>query len=376
MAESYCISAEDYVSLERPDLDFLWGGMLPRPSLVVLEGAPKVGKTFLALQISKAIAEGTPFGGRPTKQARVLYLILEDEPSWHKRMLDIKKALGVPWHPNLYIPHPLKSDKPFIQNILAPDTQRWLKGCLGECDPELIVIDPIREVHSADEQDSTQMKIVGDALVSTFHGRTMLVLHHTRKYEPDPANPRPPDPVLAGRGSSYLAGKASAIWLLWRASIEDPHGVLLCVPRFALSSKYDLQQRDPGLWHWQTERVIPVENLPPDVLVCGLGGPDAAAPSPPSHPGENTPAVPLGPGVHPPGDALPHPDVALTSNSLTTPPEPHDTLAHGNHPVPHSDGKANGRAEWPVETVPSSGDTTSLQSTSDQHPTPSASPGH
>ena len=344
MVDRYCMTAQEYAEQERPDLDFLWAGMIPRLSMVVLEGAPKVGKTFLALQIAKAIAEGSDFGGRPCTQARVLYLILEDEPSWHDRLKKLLKA-GYTLPPNLFIPDPFRSDKPFVQHILAPETQRWLKGCLNETDPELVIIDPLREIHSCDEQDSTAMKIMGDALVTTFHGRTMVILHHTKKYEPDPENPRPPNPVLAGRGSSYLSGKASTIWLLWKAHIDDTHGIFLGAPRFDKSFKYDLEQRDPGLWHWQAEQLVPIENLPPDVLVCGLGAPHAAVPNPASHPADPAePALP-GPGVHPP-DGEPHPpDYSLlqTPSFNLTPPEPLDTPAHGNHPDPRSDGKWNGR---------------------------------
>ena len=67
----YCLTATEYAEMERPDLDFLWAGMLPRPSIVVLEGAPKVGKSFLALQIAMAVAAGAEFGGRPDRKSVV-----------------------------------------------------------------------------------------------------------------------------------------------------------------------------------------------------------------------------------------------------------------------------------------------------------------
>jgi len=265
----YCLTATEYAEMERPDLDFLWAGMIPRPSIVVLEGAPKVGKSFLALQIAAAIAAGAEFGGRPCKQARVVYLILEDEITWWDRMKKILSA-GIKLPQLLFIPHPFHPEKPFVQNILAPETQKWLNGILKDFDPEMVIIDPMREIHSNDEQDSTAMKIVGDGLTTIFHGRTMLVVHHTRKYEPDPANPQPPNTIMAGRGSNYLAGKASAIWQLWKARPEDSRGLFLGAPRFSPPWKYDLEQRDPGLWHWQTEQTVPIEQLPPDVLVCPI----------------------------------------------------------------------------------------------------------
>jgi len=275
MSEKYCLTASEYAEMERLDLDFLWAGMIPRPSVVVLEGDAKVGKSFLALQIAKAIAEGSELGGRPCKKARVLYLILEDEISWYDRMKKVTKS-GFTLPPLLFMPHPF--NRPFIQNVVTEETQRWLSNMLKETDPEMVVIDPLREIHSLEEQESTAMKIVGDALTMLFHGRTLLILHHTRKYTPDPANPQPPNVITAGRGSSYIAGKASAIWMLWKAREQDTHGLFLGKPRFDKSFRIDLEQRDPGLWHWTTEQSIPIENLPPDVL---LGNTLSREPSPP-----------------------------------------------------------------------------------------------
>ena len=49
--------------------------------LTVLAGAPKIGKSWLSLQIANAVATGEPvFGRKASKQEGVFVLALEDNP--------------------------------------------------------------------------------------------------------------------------------------------------------------------------------------------------------------------------------------------------------------------------------------------------------
>lgn len=61
-------------------IDFLVDGLFAQ-GLYILGGSPKVGKSWLALQLCLAVCTGTPFLGRPTRQGEVLYLALEDGPN-------------------------------------------------------------------------------------------------------------------------------------------------------------------------------------------------------------------------------------------------------------------------------------------------------
>ena len=58
------------------------------PGLYILGGAPKVGKSWMALQLCLAVYGGTAFLGRTTRKSEVLYLSLEDGPQrLHSRAL-------------------------------------------------------------------------------------------------------------------------------------------------------------------------------------------------------------------------------------------------------------------------------------------------
>lgn len=57
-------------------VDFIVEGLLA-PGLYILGGSPKVGKSWLALQLCLAVCDGTSFLGRATHRSEVLYLALE-----------------------------------------------------------------------------------------------------------------------------------------------------------------------------------------------------------------------------------------------------------------------------------------------------------
>ena len=71
------ITAKDLYNMRLPPTRFVVDGLLPR-GLHVFAGAPKVGKSWLLLQLALAVASGTPLWGLRTEQGTVLSLCLED----------------------------------------------------------------------------------------------------------------------------------------------------------------------------------------------------------------------------------------------------------------------------------------------------------
>lgn len=60
-------------------VEYLVDGLLT-PGLYILGGSPKVGKSWMALQLCLAVCGGKAFLGRKTQRSEVLYLALEDGP--------------------------------------------------------------------------------------------------------------------------------------------------------------------------------------------------------------------------------------------------------------------------------------------------------
>ena len=72
------LTAAELMKLEFPPPQWLVEGLLPE-GLTVLSGAPKIGKSWLSLQIALSITTASPlFGRAPASEKNVLLLALED----------------------------------------------------------------------------------------------------------------------------------------------------------------------------------------------------------------------------------------------------------------------------------------------------------
>lgn len=229
------VTFDDYAKLERPSLNWLIPGVLPKPGMVLLLGEPFAGKSFLALQLGLSLAQGGTFMHKKCVQSRVLYLQFDpSEMVWRDRILSIQKA-GVKLEGPLFMTHP--DDSPRSMNILTSESQQFLAGSLEAARPDVVIIDVLRELHSCDEQDSTQMKAVGDAVMQIFHGYTLIILHHTRKFDSE----KPIEVINSSRGSSYMTGKADATWLIHKNTLHT-------ISRFDSPKIHPMERLSCGLW--------------------------------------------------------------------------------------------------------------------------------
>lgn len=233
------VTLEQYTKLDRPSLEWLIPGLMPKPGWILLLGEPKAGKSTFALQLAFAVAQGKTFFPQvPCKQGRVLFLQLDtSELVWRKRILDMSAA-GLPIVGPVLTVHPEDELRPM--NVLDITAQNWLKEAITQAAPSLIVTDVLRELHNADENDSSGMKIAGDVLYGLTRNYATLLLHHSKKMEPGAYC----DPIQASRGSSYITGKADAVWMIHESSLR-------IVPRFAERKTYTLYrggEKSGGFW--------------------------------------------------------------------------------------------------------------------------------
>ena len=229
------VSLSEYVVLERPSLNWLIPTILPKPGLTLLIGEPFAGKSFLAFQLALSLAQGGLFLHHKCRQSRVLYLQFDpSELIWKDRITSIQKA-GVNIVGPIFMVHP--DDTPRPMNICTRERQHFIQETLQATTPDVVIIDVLREIHSVDEQDSTQMKQVGDILMQLFHGYSLVILHHTRKFDSE----KPIEVINASRGSSYLTGKADATWLIHQSRLH-------MVSRFTSPSIHNMERLPCGLW--------------------------------------------------------------------------------------------------------------------------------
>ena len=177
------LTTEQYLQTPRPQLNWIVDQQLPYPGILLIEGPPKVGKSFLAFDLLRCVSQGKPFLGWKTHKRTCLYLQFDtSELIWRQR-LDKMKSSGLELSGDLYTVHPEDMILPF--NISNLQHQHWLRNLVRDSNCDVFCIDVFREIHNSDENDSTQMKIVGDILVNIFKTKTLILVHHSKKINED-----------------------------------------------------------------------------------------------------------------------------------------------------------------------------------------------
>ena len=209
------VTVDQFVDQQQTDLEWIVPGVLPRPSILLLIGAPKEGKTFLAADIGRRIAAGEDVFGQTAIPSKVLYLTLDARETIWRNFFRKLRDSGVVFPENFLLVSPDFWHRP--ANVLSDATQVWTRELLAETKPAVVVLDVFREFHNGDENDSTSMKIVGDRVEQLFKDVALILVHHTKKIPDDVAEPNPKN---YSRGSSYLTGKVDGFWLLHRGTLK------------------------------------------------------------------------------------------------------------------------------------------------------------
>lgn len=196
--------------------DLMARTFVPRPAIIETlatvglngwNGAPKLGKSWAALQAAMAIAEGShAFGRFPTNQGAVLVLALED--TLQRIQTRVAKILnGRPVPSDLYFQN--RSDR--LDRGGLEFLRHWLTTATN---PKAIIIDTLvkvrapartdRSIYESDYQAVAPLKELADEF-----GIAVIFIHHTRKSPAD-------DFIDEISGSTGLTGAADTLVVFQR----------------------------------------------------------------------------------------------------------------------------------------------------------------
>lgn len=191
-------AAEIMDSCYPPRTPIVPGLIFPGNSLLV--GPPKIGKSFLLLQIAYHISKGKELWGRPVRQGTVLYLALEDdEQRLQKRMNDM---FGTQSTNKLYF----ATESCCIGEGLEKQIRRFL---VAHPDTVLVIIDVLQNVRKSDSKSYAEDYDFVSALkkISDWRNIGIILIHHTRKEDST-------DPLQMVSGTNGLAGAADTTYVL------------------------------------------------------------------------------------------------------------------------------------------------------------------
>ncbi len=186
--------------------DFLPAG------LHLLSGAPKVGKSWLVLDLALKVSKGEPFWGLATHKCSVLYLALEDV---YTRIQQRLWRITDTAEDNLHFA--------IASQTLSGGLVEQLEAFMDKHpDTELVILDTLQMVrtqsresaYAADYGDVGALKRFADA-----HGIGMLIIHHTRKMGDS-------DVFNTVSGTTGITGSADSTLVLSKGSRCDNNATL------------------------------------------------------------------------------------------------------------------------------------------------------
>ncbi|EPO4284806.1 AAA family ATPase [Pseudomonas aeruginosa] len=244
------LSLDDIEALPPPK--WLIPGVLTEGSLAAIYGAPESGKSFLAVDISMAIAGGIDWHGRQVERGGVLYIAAEGAPGLGKRFRAWKVdkcAQG-----RTFDLHLMRDDL----NLAAEKdggARAFAQTVADELGPlKLIVIDTLNQTAAgADENSAKDMGryIASMKLLRNATGATVVVVHHSGK-----------DLSKGMRGSTALLGAMDTTVEVERAS--DGHSIKVTVKK-----QKDAERESP--MRFNMEKVDKSLVLRPSVMVDPQG---------------------------------------------------------------------------------------------------------
>ena len=215
------VPIEHYINMSGPTTTWLIKNLLPVEGSMLIHAQEKMGKSALAMQLALSLSGGGDWMGfEVTTTGRVLYLQVDTpRATWKER-----------WRTLYELGYPLDSDRIRVAdgrsidlpslNVGLPDHVTYLRSLVDEVrddplpsnatwgrTPVAVIIDTLRDCHSADENSATDMKNVFTALKAAVKPSALIIISHSKKKQRDQQS----DILEANRGSSAVTAMVDAI---------------------------------------------------------------------------------------------------------------------------------------------------------------------
>lgn len=222
------IDGETLMEMDLPPTRFCVRGFLSQ-GVTILGGAPKTGKSWLALDLCVRVAKGEPLWGMQTEQGTVIYLCLEDSL---RRVRDRLYYVTEDVPSSLY----LSVSAGTMEEGLCEQVTQFI---LEHPDTVLVVIDTFQMVrgkmadlsYASDYDDIQQIKKLADE-----YGITILLVHHLRKQGSG-------DLLNRLSGTTGISGAVDAVFILDKGRRSQQGATLVCTGRDIEYRELDLRFR-------------------------------------------------------------------------------------------------------------------------------------
>ena len=246
------IDGETLLDMDLNAPRFCVQNFLPQ-GLSILGGAPKMGKSWLVMDLCVRIAKGEAMWNMETTKGTTLYLCLEDP------YFRVQQRLGCITDeapPNVFFAN--------TASTLADDLeQQIIEFVKDHPDTVLIVIDTFQMVRASngepsyggDYQELQKLKRIADALRISI-----LLVHHLRKQGDR-------DPINRLSGTTGIGGAVDAIFILDKDERNQNHARLICTGRDIEHRELELRfNKESCVWEMLSDSLDSPESLLPQEM--------------------------------------------------------------------------------------------------------------
>ena len=231
--------------------------LLPQ-GLCILAGAPKLGKSWLVLDLCLHIAKGEPVWNLPTKQGTTLYLCLEDSP---RRIQERLNYLTDEVPSNTYFAMESKTMQDGLEEQITGFCHEHPDTCLVVIDTfQLIRRQDTDSSYATDYAEIQKIKRLADSL-----GICILLVHHLRKMGDS-------DPLNKISGSTGISGGVDAAYILDANRKQKETATLVCTGRDIPYRELHLRMNsETHQWELLSDSLEQPETRMPEILQTLIG---------------------------------------------------------------------------------------------------------
>ncbi len=239
MTKLETISCEEIMTQPLKPIEFFVDNLITQ-GLFILAGAPKIGKSWLALDICLSVAKGEQVLSSQTVQGTALYLCLEDSKiRIQNRLYEMTDEPAERLHFAL------------LANTIGGGLEQQIEAFLAEhSDTKIIIIDTLQKIrgpsdssYAADYQELSVLKEIANR-----HSVAIILIHHLRKTKDS-------DPFNMISGTTGLSGCVDGSFVLSESRRGSRNATLYCVGRDIENREIELKF-DSSTHRWVADEAV------------------------------------------------------------------------------------------------------------------------